>query len=364
MNFATWSIRNPIPSILLFVLLALAGLQGFHRLSIQNLPDLDLPTVNITLTQPGAAPAQLEAEVARKVEDSLTTVAGVKHVRTSITDGTVAIAVEFVLEKKLSDALIETKDAVDRVRSDLPTDLQQPTVSAVVINNTAILTYAVASTKMDEQALSWFVDDILAKALLAVPGVGKFERVGGVTREVRVEVDPVRLAAQGVTTADVSRALRSVQQEASGGRGQLGGAEQSMRTIATVRQASELAALPIALADGRALRLDQVATVHDTAAERTQVALQDDKPVLGFNVYRAKGSDETRIAEKVSSVLAQLPAANSTLSITPVSGTVDYTREQYEGSMHMLYEGAILAVLVVWWFLRDWRATLLAPTEN
>jgi len=362
MNFATWSIRNPIPAILLFVLLALAGLQGFHRLSIQDLPDLDLPTVNITLTQPGAAPAQLEAEVARKVEDSLASLTGVKHVRTSITDGVVAIAVEFVLEKKLSDALIETKNAVDRVRSDLPTDLQQPTVSAVVLNNTAMLTYAVSSTRMDEESLSWFVDDTVAKKLLAVSGVGKFERVGGVQREVRVEVDPVKLAAQGVTATDVSRALRSVQQEASGGRGQLGGAEQSMRTIATVRQASELAALPIALADGRSLRLDQVATVTDTTADRTQAALLDGKPVLGFNVYRSKGSDETLIAEKITVALAQLQAADPTLSIIPVSGTVGYTREQYEGSMHMLYEGAILAVLVVWFFLRDWRATLIAAS--
>jgi hydrophobe/amphiphile efflux-1 (HAE1) family protein len=362
MNFATWSIRHPIPAILLFVLLALAGLQGFHRLSIQNFPDLDLPTVNITLTQPGAAPAQLETEVARRVEDSLATVAGVKHVRTSITDGVVTIAVEFVLEKKLSDALIETKDAVDRVRSDLPTDLQQPTVSAVAINNAPMLTYAVASTGMDEEALSWFVDDTLAKTLLAVRGVGRFERVGGVQREVRVEVDPVRLAAQGVTAAEVSRALRNVQQEASGGRGQLGGAEQSMRTIATVRQATELAALPIALADGRTLRLDQVATVSDTVAERAQAALLDGKPVLGFNLYRAKGSDETRIAEQVSGALAQLQAARPGLSITAVSGTVDYTREQFEGSMHMLYEGAILAVLVVWFFLRDWRATLIAAS--
>jgi len=215
---------------------------------------------------------------------------------------------------------------------------------------------------MDEEALSWFVDDTLAKAMLAIPGVGKFERVGGVQREVRVEVDPVRLAAQGVTAADVSRALRNVQQEASGGRGRIGGAEQSMRTIATVRQASELDALPIALADGRSLRLDQVATVRDTVAERTQVALLDGVPVLGFNLYRAKGSDETRIATSVSRVLEQLQSADPTLSVKAVSGSVGYTLEQYEGSMHMLYEGAMLAVLVVWAFLRDWRATLIAAS--
>lgn len=355
MNFTTWSIRNPIPAIVLFALLALAGLWGFRALSVQHLPDLDFPMVNVTLVQPGAAPPQLETEVARKVEDSLATLSGVKHLRTSITDGQVAIAVQFVMEKKLSDALIETKDAVDRVRSDLPADLQQPTVSAETSAADAMLVYAVSSARRNEEALSWFVDYTLGKAILGVEGVVRFERVGGVQREVRVEVDPGSLVALGVTAGDVSRALRQVQQDFSGGRGQMSGAEQAVRTIATVRQASELAALPIVLPGGRKVRLDQLANVRDTITERTQAALLDGAPVVGFKVYRAKGFDEIRIAEGVRQALGRLTASDPSLVFTQVSGSVAYTVEQYRGSMHMLYEGALLAVLVVWWFLRDWR---------
>jgi multidrug efflux pump subunit AcrB len=217
MNFATWSIRNPIPTVMLFVLLALAGLWGLRSLPIQNLPDLDLPTVNVTLTEPGAAPAQLETEVARRVEDSLATLSGIKHIRTSVTDGQVSLVAEFVLEKPLSDALIETKDAVDRIRSELPQDVQEPSVSAVNIGGDPILVYAVRSPRMDEEALSWFVDDTVGKAILSVPGVGRFQRVGGVNREVRIEVNPVELSAQGVTAADLSHALQQVQQQSSGG---------------------------------------------------------------------------------------------------------------------------------------------------
>jgi multidrug efflux pump subunit AcrB len=360
MNFATWSLRNPIPAILMFVLLSLAGLRGFQQLSIQALPDMELPAVSIVLAQPGAAPAQLEVEVARKVENSLATVGLLKHTRTSITEGRVEIRAEFALEKRLSDALLDTKDAVDRIRSDLPVDLLQPAVSAVTVGGGPILTYAIASTRMSEEELSWFVDDTVSKALLAVPGVGRVDRQGGVQREVHVEVDPVRLAAQGVTAVDVSRGLRRTQLDASGGRAQLGLAEQSVRTVATVRQARELAALPLTLADGRELRLDQVATVHDASAQRTQGALLNGQPVVGFSVYRAKGFDETRIADGVAKAIAKLEANDPKLRVTPVSGSVDYTREQYRGSMQMLYEGAILAVLVVWWFLRDWRATLVA----
>jgi len=360
MNLATWSIRNPIPCILLFVLLAIAGAWGFHILPVQNFPDLDLPTVNVTLTQPGAAPAQLETEVARLVENSLATLDGLHHIRTSITDGQVSIAVEFVLEKKLSDALIQTKNAVDQVRSTLPSDMLEPTVSAVTTTGQSILDYAASQPRMSEEALSWYVDNTIAKMVLSVPGVGRFDRVGGVQREVRVEVDPVKLAALGITATDVSLALWAGEQESSGGRGQLGAGEQSIRTIATVRQASELAALPITLASGRNIRLDQVATVRDGIAERAQAAFLDGKPVVGFRIYRAKGFDETQIAARVKVALATLQAGNPGLQLTLVSGSVGYTEEQYKGSMDMLYEGALLAVIVVWAFLRDWRATLIA----
>ena len=360
MNFATWSIRNPIPSIVLFILLSFAGVWGFQRLNVQNFPDFDFPMVIVTLAQPGAAPAQLETEVARKVENSIASLQGLKHQRTSITEGAVSIQVEFVLEKDLSDATIETKDAIDRVRSELPTDLLQPIVNSVMAGGFPIMTYSVFSAEMDEEALSWFVDDTLAKTILSLPGVGKFERIGGVQREINIEVDPVRLAAHGVTASEVSRALRQVEQESSGGRGQLGGAEQSVRTVATVRQASELAALPIALSGGRRVRLDQIATVEDAVAERSQAAFQNGSPVVGFRVYRSRGADETRIADSVEAALTELKTRHPDLSVTLVATSVDYTREQFRGSMDMLYEGAFLAIVVVFLFLRDWRATLIA----
>jgi multidrug efflux pump subunit AcrB len=360
MNFATWSIRNPIPSIVLFILLTLAGLWGFRNLPVQDFPDLQVPAVMVELRLPGAAPAQLETEVARRVEDSVASLNGLDHIQTTVTDGEVRMTLEFELEKPLSDALIETKDAVDRVRNDLPTDLEEPSVTAVDVAGEPIVTYAVSNPSLDEEQLSWFVDDTIAKAVLAAPGVGRFTRVGGVTREVRVEIDPVQLPALQVTVAEVSQALQRVQQEQSGGRGQLGSSEQAVRTIATVRTAQELSALPIALADGRTLRLDQIATVVDGHAERTQAALLDGAPVVGFQVVRSRGYDDVSVAEGVRAAVAELVAEHPGLAIEEVATTVDFTLEQYEGSMHMLYEGALLAVLVVWWFLRDWRATLVA----
>jgi multidrug efflux pump subunit AcrB len=234
MNVSAWSIRNPIPGVLLFIMLTLVGLMAFKAMKIQNFPDIDLPTVTVTASLPGASPAQLETEVARKLENSIATLQGLKHIYTTVQDGSAIITAEFRLEKPTQEAVDDVRAAVARVRSDLPGDLRDPVVTKMELSGAPILTYTVASSRMDDEALSWFVDNTVTKSMLSVRGVGAVSRVGGVTREVRVELDPARLQALNATAADISRQLRQVQQEASGGRADLGGAEQSVRTIATV----------------------------------------------------------------------------------------------------------------------------------
>jgi multidrug efflux pump subunit AcrB len=360
MNVSAWSIRNPIPAIMLFFLLSIAGIAGFMGMKIQNFPDIDLPTIIVTATLPGAGPGQLETEVARKIENSIATVQGVKHIYTRLQEGTATITVEFRLEKPVQEALDETRDAVARIRADLPADLRDPAIAKLNIAGLPILTYTVSSSRMDEEALSWFVDDEATRALLAVRGVGGVSRVGGVTREVTVELDPARLMALGATAAEVSRALRQVQRELSGGRLDLGGGEQSVRTLATVRSADELAAIEIALRDGRRVRLSDLARVTDAHAERRSAALLDGRPVVGFEVTRGRGESEVAVAEGVRSRIARLQAEHPDVTVTEVFNFVDMVEEGYRGSLWLLAEGALLAVIVVLFFLRDIRATVVA----
>ena len=362
MNVSAWCIKNPIPSVLFFIMLSLAGLLGFRAMKVQNFPDIDLPTVTVSAALPGAAPAQLETEVARKIENSVATLQGVKHIYTKVQDGVATVTVEFRLEKPTQEAVDDVRDAVARVRSDLPGALRDPVISKMNLAGVPILTYTVASKRMDDEALSWFVDQTVAKTLLSVRGVGSVQRVGGVTREVRVELDPARLLALNVTAADVSRRLREVQQDASGGRSDLGGSEQSVRTVATVQTAQELARLDVPLADGRRIRLDQVATVADTVAEPRSVALLNGAPVVGFEVVRALKAGEVETARGVREALDQLRQAHPQVQITEAIDFVEPVQAGFDGSMLLLYEGAVLAVLVVWAFLRSWRATLVAAT--
>jgi multidrug efflux pump subunit AcrB len=359
-NVSSWSIRNPTPAILLFIMLTLAGLLGFQAMKIQNFPDIDLPMVTITASLPGASPAQMETEVARKIENSLATVQGLKHIYTTLQDGTAILTAEFRLEKPTQEAVDEVRDAVSRVRSDLPADLRDPVIQKVNLAGTPILTYTVASTRMDDEALSWFIDNQVSKTMLAVNGVGAVTRVGGVSREVRVELDPARMLGLNITAADVSRQLRQIQQEASGGRADLGGAEQSVRTLATVQTAQELGAMEITLSDGRHVRLDSIAKVSDTVAEQRQAALLNGKPVVSFEIVRSRGASEIDVTEGVRAALDKLKAEHADITITEAFNFVDPVVENYDGSMKLLYEGAFLAVLVVWLFLRDFRATFVS----
>ena len=362
MNFSAYAIRNPVVVIMLFLLLTLAGLFSFRATVVQEFPDVELPIVTVTATLDGAAPAQLETEVARKLEDSIATLQGVKHMHTTVRDGSVTIAVEFMIEKDSTDAVTDVRDAVARVRADLPGDVKEPTVVKATVAGRVIATFTATSAQLDEQELSWFVDNTLTKKLLTVPGVGQIKRVGGVDREVRVELDAARMAALKVTAVEVSQRLRQVQQEAPGGRGDVSGAEQSVRTIATVQSAAELGRVEVPLADGRSVRLDQVARISDTHAERRSVALQDGERVVGVEVFRSKGASEIDVMNGARAAIAELGGEYPQVALVQVVDNASPVQENFDGSMHLLYEGAILAVLVVWWFLRDWRATLVATT--
>jgi len=360
MNVSSWSIRNPIPAVMLFVLLSVAGFIAFGSMKVQNFPDLDLPTISVTASLPGAAPTQLETDVARKLENALAPLQGLKHITTKVQDGSVSITAEFRLEKPGQEAVDDVRSAIQGVRADLPGDLRDPVVQKINLAGTPVLAYTVRSARMDDEALSWLVDNEITRKLLSLRGVGAVNRVGGVTREVRVALDLNRLQSLGITAAEVSRQLKQVQQEGSGGRMDLGVGEQPVRTLATVKTAQEVGQIDLATSRGGRVRLDQVATVTDGLADLRSAANLNGQPVVGFEVVRSRGESEVAVGKGVRQALADFRLKNPDIEITEAFDFVTPVEEEYSGSLHLLYEGAILAVLVVWLFLRDLRATFVS----
>ncbi len=360
MNVSTWSIRNPLAAILFFVILSFAGLVSFYLMKIQQFPDIDLPTITISASLPGASPSQLENDVARKLENAIANLQGVKHISTRILDGIVNINTQFRLEKNTQSALDDVRSAVQRVRADLPQDLRDPVISKLEFSGMPILAYSISSSELDEQDLSWLVDDLITKRLLSVKGLGAITRVGGVNREVRVQLNPVALQAYGITAAEVSYQLKITQIESAGGRATLSNQEQSIRTIATTDNAETLKQFELSLPGGRRVALNQIAEVIDTVAEPRSAAFLDGQRVVGFEISRSRGASEVEVGTGVKRVLTQLQTERPDLKIDEVFNFVEPVQSDFQASMTMLFEGAVLAVIVVLVFLRNYRATFIS----
>ena len=358
-NLSSWGIRNPVPAVMLFFVLCVAGLWGFHKLPVARFPDVAFPMTVVTIIQPGASPTQLETEVTRKVEDSVATIANVKRVTSTVVEGTSTTAIEFYLDTDLMAALNDTKDAVTRIRMDLPQDIQEPIITKVEIGG-SLLTYSVSAPRMSEEELSWFVDRDVARAMYGVEGVATVKRIGGLDRQIRVDLDPQALEAYGITAGEVSQHLALTQVERPGGKAEIGGDQQTIRTIGTVADAQQLRGYSIALPDGRSVRLSSIARITDGAADVTQTALLDGKPVVAFALSRTRGSDELGVRDGAKAALDTLAKSHPGMEFNMVSDMTEETDISYTSSMTMLIEGALLALVVVFFFLRDWRATWIS----
>ncbi len=360
LNVSAWSIRRPIPAAVGFVILTLLGIVAFRQMAVTRFPNIDIPIVQAVVTQSGAAPSELESQVTKKVEDAVSNVPGVWHMISTVTDGSSVTVVQFTVGAvDIDRALNDVKDQIAKIRSDLPRTIDEPIVSRIQAEGLPFVTYAASAPGMTAEQLSWFVDDTVARELQSVKGVGEVKRFGGVDREIRVALDPDKLLALGVTAAQVNAQLRADNIDLGGGRAELAGQEQAIRTLAGARTVADLAATPISLPGDRRVRLDELATVTDGAAEPRTFARLFDEPIVSFGVTRATGASDVAVDRLVAARLARIQADHSEVSFAQVDTQVDNELGNYSSTMETLIEGAALAVIVVLVFLRDLRATIV-----
>ena len=360
LNVSAYSIRNPLVAILLFVLLTLGGIYGFMQMKVQQFPDIDLPAVVVTVTLPGAAPSQLENDIAKKIENKLTSIEGVKHIRTSLQTGVATIATEFVLEKDIQEAVDDVRSAVGEVRGDLPAAANDPIITKVSTSGFPVVTYSVASENMNVEDLSWFVDDTVTKRLSDIPGVSTVSRIGGLQREITVAADPIALSGLKYPIAQLSNQITGIQQDSSGGEAEVGKTTQTIRVLGAVERASDLNNLQVAVPTGGTQALGRMAQITDGAADPSSIAKLDGETVVAFNITRSRGASEVEVMELVDAELAKLSADVGNIDIEKVYDRATPIAEDYKASLRMLIEGGLLAVVVVFLFLRNIRATFVA----
>lgn len=360
LNVSAYSIRNPLVAILLFVLLTLGGIYGFMQMKVQQFPDIDLPAVVVTVTLPGAAPSQLENDIAKKIENKLTSIEGVKHIRTTLQTGAATMVTEFVLEKDIQEAVDDVRSAVGEVRGDLPAAANDPIITKVSTAGFPVVTYSVASDNMNVEDLSWFVDDTVTKRLSDIPGVSTVSRIGGLQREITVAADPIALSGLKYPIAQLSEQITGIQQDSSGGEAEVGKTTQTIRVLGAVERASDLNNLQVAVPTGGTQALGRMAQITDGAADPSSIAKLDGQTVVAFNITRSRGASEVEVMELVDAELAKLSADVGNIDIEKVYDRATPIAEDYQASLRMLIEGGLLAVVVVFLFLRNIRATFVA----
>jgi hydrophobe/amphiphile efflux-1 (HAE1) family protein len=360
MNISAWAIRQPVPSLVLFMVVMVVGVLSFQSLPVTRFPNIDVPIVQVRVYQSGAAPSELEKQVTRKVEDTIAGVVGVKHITSNITEGASTTTIEFQLEVDADRALNDVKDAVARIRTDLPRTIEEPVAQRLEIEGLPILTYAARAPQMTPAELSWFVEDVVERRLQSAKGVSAVDRIGGVEREIRIALKPDRLLALGITAGEVNAQVRATNIDLAGGRGEFGDREQAIRTLAGSKTVEDLAATMIAIPGGRKVRLDALADVNDTVEEPRTFATLNGEPIVAFAISRATGASETVVEKDVAKEIGEIRKRYPDVRLEKIDTTVTYTLGAYESTMTTLIEGAILAIAVVFIFLRDWRATLIA----
>lgn len=359
MNFSAYSIKNPLVAILLFSLLTLGGILGFSKMKIKQFPDISIPQINISISYAGASPVQLETDIAKKVENKLTSLEGVKHIRSTLQTGSASIQVEFNLEKDLSEALEEVRSAVDEISGNLPAAAEKPVITKISTANFPVASYAISSDTMDSAELSWFIDDTLNKRLSGVNGLGSVSRIGGIERRIIVAANDTTLNSWNLPITALANQIASIQSDATGGLAKIGGGEQTIRILGAAKSIQELSNLPINTPKG-ASRLGEIASISDGFADLGSQALLNGRSVVAMNITASRTASEVTLIEDVDKALEKLSQELPYIKITKIYDNSEPVAEDYKASIQMLIEGCALAVIVVLLFLKDWRATLVA----
>src|SRR5579859_3661991 len=362
-NISAWSIRNPLPSVVFSIILLVLGWLSFTKLAITHLPSADIPVISVAVAQFGAAPAELESQVTKTIEDAVSGVEGVRHITSQITDGMSVTTIQFALETNTDRALNVVKDAVTRVRANLPQNVNEPLVQRVDVIGLPIMTYAAISPGKTPEQLSYFVDDVVKRALQGVRGVAEVARIGGVEREILVSLDPDRLQAVGLTAVNVSQDLRGTNEDLAGGRAEIGKNDQAIRTLAGAKTLNDLAGTMIPLFGGGEVRLDDVGTVTDTIADRRTFARYNGEPVVALGIKRSNGASDVVVAGLVQKRIDELKTQYPDVDLKLIDTSVKFTQGNYDAAIQTLFEGAILAVVIVLLFLSDIRATIIAAVS-
>lgn len=353
-------IKRPVFATMLVMSIVVVGLFAFTALGVDRFPNVDIPTISVTVTNEGAAPQEVETEITQRLEDQLTTISGLDTMTSTSSEGQSQITLQFDLDKDVDTAAQDVRDKVNLVRGQLPSTAEDPLIQKRDPNSQPILQIAVAGD-MPQSELYTLADKEIKDRLQTVEGVSDVQLVGGGEREIQISLNPDRMKAYGVTATDVTQALQKQNQAAPGGRLTQGPSEVTVRTLGKAETVEEFKSLPVVKRDNYTVLLSDVAEVKDGTVEARSISLLNGQNALTIQVLKQAGGNTVTVANGVKERLAEIQKTlGDKVRMTTVSDQSTFIQASVNTVEEHLVIGSILACLVVFVFLANARMTLIA----
>jgi len=362
MFISDFAIRRPIVTVTVILALVMFGVAALINLQTDEFPDIQQPIVGVTISYPGASPENVEREIIEPIEEAFSSISGVDWEKTQgvAVDGVAQFTVFFDFEKDIQQASQDIRDAISSKRADLPTEMKEPILTRFDPSQEPAVSLALTSTSIPSTVLTRLADPMVVRDLRGIPGVAQVTVVGGIKREMTVQVDPQALQSSRVSVADVVNALAAQNLAAPVGRldGPLD--EKTIRLQGRMESAQEFANLVVTQRGGQIVRLGQVAKVFDGTEEQRSGAYFNDREAVGIQVLKSKGYSTTQVSDKIRQHVAELqPRLPTAAKLEIVQDAGVRVSHAVRNVQEALIEGALLTVLVVFLFLNSWRSTVI-----
>ncbi len=354
------SVKRPVFASVLILSLVVVGTFAYFTLGVDLFPKVDFPVITVTTRQSGAAPEEIETEITDKIERAVNTISGIDELRSVSTEGVSQVFIGFKLEKNVDVAAQEVRDKVNQILADLPQDIDQPVVDKLDPDAAPVL-YAALSADRSIRDISEFADKTLRREIESISGVGQVTLVGGRLRQINLWLDPARLRAYNLTAAEVTRAVANQNLQLPGGNLGQGSREMTVRMKGRVNAVPDFEALVVANKSGAQITLGHMARVEDGTEEAETAGNVDGKSAVILAVRRQSGTNTVAVVREVTDRLNGLrPRLPAGYKLEVIRDQSDFIKASVKTVQEHLIVGAILAALVVFVFLRNWRSTLIA----
>lgn len=346
--------------MVLILVLAVFGVLGYMQMGVDRYPKVDLPIITVTTRLPGAAPADVEMEITDKIEEAVNTVSGIDELHSVSAEGISIVYITFFLEKDIDVASQDVRDKINRVLPDLPEDIEQPTVEKMDPDATPVLSISVSGNDT-LKALTEYSDKVLRRQLESIKDVGQVMIVGGQARQVNVVLDPMKVRAHGLTVVDVARALAAQNLQIPGGTVKSGANESTLRTLGRVESVEAIHDIAVVNRGGHTVTVGELGRVEDGTEETESVSFYNETPAIQLDIRKQSGTNTVEVVRRLHERLEQIvKTAPKNYHIEIVRDEAAFIEASADTVKEHLVLGGILAAVVVFFFLANWRTTVIA----